>query len=337
MKHVPMIYREKGKLYKPDTCQPLKQAADDGKVELCAWGRGSYPGYTLPENELPGLNLVGYWDAPCDQDWGLEWHRNEGLEFTFLESGHDALCIETDVLDLRPNDLVLTRPWQPHRIGNPTVGTGRVHWMVIDVNVRQPHQKWVWPEWIVLNRSDLAELTKFLRQNEQPLWPCNEHIRNCFKQFGRIVADENPKKHFSRMAVFVNELLLNLLDMFRTQSVPLERNLTSSQRSVELFLHHIRAHLAQPWTLETMAEACELGVTRFMQIVKTHTNKTPIQYLARMRAEEAAALLRAHPDETITNIALQCGFSSSQYFSTVFRKYFKMTPRKYREQAEAKS
>lgn len=49
-----MIYREKGKLYKPDTCQPLKQAVEAGKVELCAWGRGSYPGYTVLKNELPG-------------------------------------------------------------------------------------------------------------------------------------------------------------------------------------------------------------------------------------------------------------------------------------------
>ena len=34
---------------------------------------------------LPGLKMAGYWDADSDQDWGLPWHRNEGIELTLLE------------------------------------------------------------------------------------------------------------------------------------------------------------------------------------------------------------------------------------------------------------
>jgi len=36
---------------------------------------------------LPKVKSLAYWDAHELQDWGLGWHRNEGIELTFLESG----------------------------------------------------------------------------------------------------------------------------------------------------------------------------------------------------------------------------------------------------------
>ncbi len=28
------------------------------------------------------VRTVGYWNAKHDQGWGLDWHRNEGIELT---------------------------------------------------------------------------------------------------------------------------------------------------------------------------------------------------------------------------------------------------------------
>ena len=57
--------------------------------------RGNYPGRLLNRNGLAGVSLVGYWDAKRDQDWGLDWHRNEGLELTLLQSGSLAYACES--------------------------------------------------------------------------------------------------------------------------------------------------------------------------------------------------------------------------------------------------
>ena len=56
--------------------------------------------------------------------WGLDWHRNEGIEFTWLEQG--TLPFATDDVEtvLRPGDLTITRPWQRHRVGAPHVTPG---------------------------------------------------------------------------------------------------------------------------------------------------------------------------------------------------------------------
>jgi AraC family L-rhamnose operon regulatory protein RhaS len=53
-----------------------------GEVELVALAGSDYPGSPMPDNWLNGVGTIGYWDAPLPQSWGLDWHRNEGIEFT---------------------------------------------------------------------------------------------------------------------------------------------------------------------------------------------------------------------------------------------------------------
>jgi AraC family L-rhamnose operon regulatory protein RhaS len=57
---------------------------------------------------------------------------------------------------------------------------------------------------------------------------------------------------------------------------------------------------------------------------------SPMQYLSHLRIEVAGKLLREHPQRNITEIALDCGFSSSQCFAKVFRRQMGCMPRDYR-------
>ena len=321
------IYKEHGKTYHADSCDPLIQAVENGEVELAALGRATYPGKPIPDTVLPGLQSVGYWDAKQRQRWGLPWHRNEGIELSFLDTGSMPFSVGSKQMELIPGDLAITRPWQPHRLGQPNIGIGRLYWIIVDVGVRQPHQEWKWPTWLVIMPDDLAELTAFLRENEQPVWGATGEIENCFRQIGKTVREY---KSPSRLAVYTNELLLHLLDLFREQKATRTRSLTDARRSVELFLESLEASIQEPWTLDSMAECCGLGVTRFVHYCRKITNSTPQHYLNRLRLEAAADMLKIEAGKSIIDIALDCGFSTSQYFSTAFRKQFDCTPRQFR-------
>ena len=54
------------------------------------------------------------------------------------------------------------------------------------------------------------------------------------------------------------------------------------------------------------------------------------EYLIYVRLRNAAFELRS-TNQSVTEIALQCGFSNSNYFKDVFKKYYSMTPREYRK------
>jgi AraC-like DNA-binding protein len=58
---------------------------------------------------------------------------------------------------------------------------------------------------------------------------------------------------------------------------------------------------------------------------------TPAEYLTRLRMKKAKQLLKISK-KSITEIAFDLGFSSSQYFATVFKKVTGITPRFYRKQ-----
>lgn len=324
------IYKEHGKTYHADSCDPLSVAVRNAEVELKALSRGTYPGIHLQNGDMEGLRSVGYWDAKHDQSWGLEWHRNEGIELTYLETGAVDFALESSKCKLLPGSMTITRPWQPHKVGLPNVGVGRLHWIIIDVGSRHPHQEWKWPRWLILSHKDIAELTQFLSQNEKPVWKTSPDIQHCFKQIARTLASYEKKTGTSRLTVYINELFLLVLELFRTQKMTLSKSLTSARRSTELFLSALPANVSEQWTLESMAETCGLGTTRFVHYCRQLTNCTPMEYLNRTRTTKAAELLRTKKEMNVTEIAFECGFSTSQYFATVFRKHHKCTPASYR-------
>ena len=65
-----------------------------------------------------------------------------------------------------------------------------------------------------------------------------------------------------------------------------------------------------------------------------HTGEPPSFFLTKMRLERAAQLL-VSTNKGIDEISLLCGFSDSNYFSKVFKKYMKISPSQFRKQAKA--
>jgi AraC family L-rhamnose operon regulatory protein RhaS len=323
-------YHEAGKTYLADNCRPLIEAAKAGHVTLHALGRAGYPGMRLGADRLQGLCSTGCWNAGPGQKWGLPLHRNEGIEISFLASGQTPITIGGKPGVLSHDEFMITRPWQPHQIGNPHIGACKLIWLIIDVGVRRPHQAWKWPDWVVLDRADLEMLTRFLRQNEQFIWPGSAEIRRCFLSLARALESDSAGGSTSRVAVRINELLLALLEIFQQQNILLRETLTSAERTVSLFLQELSATLDHPWTLESMAESCHLGVTRFVHYFRSQTNLTPVSYLNHARIQKACEMLACQPDATITDIGFACGFSSSQYFTNVFRRQIHHSPREYR-------
>ena len=326
------LYTNQDETYQADGCQPLLAAATAGEIRLETLVHGHYPGRLLPRTALPGLKTVGYWDADEPQNWGLDWHQNEGIELTLLERGTLDFAVEGKECRIRPNDLTVTRPWQRHRLGSPCIGPGRLHWLILDLGVRRPHQTWRWPSWIMLTKSDLDELTHILRHNEQPVWHNATQVCECFVRIAQAIGADRDGSSVSWLTVLLNELLLHTLELFRSHEVTLDETLSDTQRTVELFLEDLRSgrrHLAEEWTVRRMAQACGLGVTRFTDYCRRLTNTTPMQHLNRMRLESAAQLLIERKDLTNAQVAERCGFSSAQYFATVFGRQFGCTPQQY--------
>jgi AraC-like DNA-binding protein len=324
------IFLAPGATYHADSCEPVRQAVARGELQLHGFGRRSYPGIPLPARMLPEVCSIGFWDAVGTQHWGLDWHRNEGIELTYLDRGKLDFLVEDEQFVLQSGDLTVSRPWQRHRVGNPNVAACRLYFLILDVGVRRPNQPWQWPSWLILSPHDVRRLTTLLSHNENPVWRANQEVRRCFGKIGELVDTKKPLGVQTQMQLYINELFLALMQLLQKKNAPLDARLTSTRRSVEMFLSALPDHLETPWTLEEMARQCGLGRSRFTEYCRQITNLTPSDYLAQCRVEAGKQLLLAEPRGSITDVALSCGFQSSQYFATVFHRRTGVSPRDYR-------
>jgi AraC family L-rhamnose operon regulatory protein RhaS len=332
------VFKSRNQKYEIDTCTPQTHAIESGKVNWHGLTKGHYPGALMPKDVLPGLNSIGFWDADGTPDWGEEPHRNEGIEIIFLETGTMGFTVDKKLYHLRAGQFTITRPWQLHKLGAPNIGPGLLHWLILDVGIRRPHQKWRWPNWMMLMKDDLAMFTQKLRHNENPVWNATPSITESFRRIGRSIDSWNHPRGISHLVVHLNGLFLNIFEALSSQQTEETPDLTSPRRTVESFLNELKHDLkicSEQWSKTSMAEHCGLGTTTFSKYCRELVNSGPMEFLNICRLDFASkALKKGGP--TITDIALACGFNTSQYFATCFRKKFGCTPNEYRQQFNCK-
>jgi AraC family transcriptional regulator len=91
-------------------------------------------------------------------------------------------------------------------------------------------------------------------------------------------------------------------------------------------IDHIVRNLAQPLTLEEVSKAACFSPFHFHRVFKGLIGETLKQFVKRQRLERALYLMSHAPKRSLTDIALDCGFSSSSDFSRSFKQRFGSSP-----------
>ena len=92
-------------------------------------------------------------------------------------------------------------------------------------------------------------------------------------------------------------------------------------------------HLGEPYRVEDVAAAVDLNVGNLHAQFLREVGLTPGDWRTRQVMRRAKVLL-GDREQSVTDVAMQLGFSSSQYFATAFRRVIGLTPRAYRERLE---
>lgn len=95
---------------------------------------------------------------------------------------------------------------------------------------------------------------------------------------------------------------------------------------VNFILHNLSEELS----LQQLADIAKYSPFHFQKIFKQVVGESPKQYVIRMRLETAAHALVMHQHKTVTEIALEHGFSSSATFARSFKNYFGNSAEEFR-------
>ena len=99
--------------------------------------------------------------------------------------------------------------------------------------------------------------------------------------------------------------------------------------AVAAAIAHMNANFAERLSMVDLARTAEVSRARLFPLFKRATGMTPNDYLQRLRVAKASDMLRGGT-RSVTEVALACGFNTSQYFSCVFAKYTGVTPTEFR-------
>ncbi len=249
---------------------------------------------------------------------GLADHAHPGgLEICYLARGRQLYRVGRRDYLLRGGDLFVTFPGEQHSTGGAPQEKGRLYWMIL-----------------LLPRSRGGRLL------------------NCSAADSRILVEKLlrlPNRHFAGPRG-LGRLFEQILVLGRQRREPLQR-VSLQNRLVDLLLRvvpgaagpprpvvtppisrllrHIEAHPDESLTVPALAARVGLSVPRFKARFKEEVGIPPADYVLRCRVELAKQRLAASA-VPVTELAFELGFSSSQYFATVFRRYTGQAPGQYR-------
>jgi AraC-like DNA-binding protein len=106
---------------------------------------------------------------------------------------------------------------------------------------------------------------------------------------------------------------------------------SESQRLVRKAMAFIHEHYAAPLTREEIARHVNASDGHLARCFRQETGLTPMTYLNRYRVRQAQTLL-ATTEQSVTAIALACGFADVNYFSRVFRQEVGQSALAYRRE-----
>ena len=269
-----------------------------------------------PRLGIDSLAMFGRYNYANAEDGLAEHSHAAALEICYLVRGRQTYCIGKHSYHLRGGDVFLTMPDERHGTGGDPQEKGLLYWM------------------IVLNPSTTADSLLGLSQKEsRALWrelrkSSRRHFPGTLKMKTQLDAIRDMihgRGTPLKKTAIQNQIIAFLLELLTA------RERASAEHGSQRFAHvisHIETNLCDPGelTINILSSIAELSPSRFKALFKEKLGIPPAEYALRLRIEEARRRLAAG-DATVTGVALDLGFSSSQYFASSFKRLTRITPR----------
>jgi AraC family L-rhamnose operon regulatory protein RhaS len=270
--------------------------------------------------------IISYGQFPIKE---LRPHKNKGMEITFVEKGIMEWMVEGRAEKVEPGSVYFTLPWQVHGSMLPKEPDNLV-WHVLfhlELDYSDPQPLFGFTEDMGFSSEETRILSSTLASSVQHCFRATPAMRYLMSA---LVA-ELQSEHLLRDAHARTLLRAVLVELKRivTGKALDEETHSLSERKVQELITDFSSNCSHNWNLQSMAEYCGIQRTQLGKIFKKLTNCTPSEYLFRIRMERAKTLLR-RTNLKIIDIAFECGYSSSQYFTNTFRQANGVTPSDYR-------
>lgn len=141
------------------------------------------------------------------------------------------------------------------------------------------------------------------------------------------------EKNFVYQLEIKKQLYELLINLYKTGYLSVgEKNDAPSQghRVIKKSIRYIQLNSGNPLSIDEIASHVGLSPSYFMKVFKQYTKMTCVEYINSFRLNNAITMLR-ETDDSILQIANTCGYRNLSLFNREFKRYYNITPSKYRK------
>jgi AraC-like DNA-binding protein len=255
------------------------------------------------------------------------WSSHNGPELVFVLEGEACWELETEALiPVSGGQFALFPANRPHRIVNGLYPPSHSFWMVMvgAGNGLQP---------ALLTAEGLRDFQNYLGRRGLT-HDIDVRCKDAIAELHRLINDPRVYTGSSLLIAEIRaQLHTVLVEAWKAQDKKL-----ADRGNNELVGEFLEALHSNPDTELNIGEvANRLGFSRsyLHDRFRKEVGMSPSDYAQRLRIKRCCRRLITSRDP-ITEIAVEFGFGSSQYFSRVFKKYLGTTPTEYRQQMLAR-
>lgn len=129
----------------------------------------------------------------------------------------------------------------------------------------------------------------------------------------------------------IAETILNLAMDKMQEALQLEAKVEKkNDEMVRMIIEYLDENYTKPLSLKSLGEQFDLSPYYLAHIFKEETGVSPMKYIMHRKVGEAQSML-SNTSVSISDIGFQLGFGSSSHLSSVFKKYFGVSPKEFRQ------
>ena len=261
------------------------------------------------------VGTLGHYRNIRAADMLSEHHHGPMMEICYLRQGSQVYRVGGRDYLLRPGDIFVTYPGESHSTGGNPQERGELYWIQISLRGRG--------RFLNLSPREALPLLMQLRHLPRRHYPAGPRIEELFTQ---LEACAHPGSSPTRRLQFCSLLVQLLLEMIASASC---RQAPSQSPDLNRVIQYIARNIRRPLDIQELADVQGLSLSWFKARFRQEMGIPPAEYVLRAKLELARQLLLA--GKSITEVAYELGFSSSQYFATVFRRFTGRRPSQWQQ------
>ncbi|MHB1455128.1 MAG: helix-turn-helix domain-containing protein [Saccharofermentanales bacterium] len=243
----------------------------------------------------------------------LEMHiHKDCIEIVTVIKGRQTYLSDGRTHDLTGGDVFISFVDQMHGSGENLQDINEIIWMQIDMRFSDGFLG-LSPEYGKILHNKLLSIREPVCKIDRA---SIRILLSAFESFSKMTQDDIQ---------IGQSLLITYLNR-------LARSQTTNEEIEYCFkeiLRYIQDNLCETIEISALSRMCNLSESRFKHKFSEIIGISPKQYINLKKIESAREMLRNRPDGStvsITDIAMRLGFSSANYFSTVYKKFTGAAP-----------